>query len=322
MTIETNSTKKTTKREKERSASYIPHLAGFYFEPTFDWSYKEAEQLHTNTTHLLNEFPQDSVNFIECIEGMKRLPKSSVDMIVADPPFGIDFDGKSSVYNRDEALVIGGYEEAQGSYTEFTKQWMNQLPRIMKRGASAYVFSGWTNLASILAASNEAGLATLNHLIWHYPFGVYTKRRFVTSHYHIVLLVKDPKSYFFNKIENYPEDVWIVKRKYRTGLAKNGTKLPLDVVSRCIDFSSRPGDIILDPFMGNGTTAVAAKSAFRHFIGFEINKKLKSLINREIGSVQPGQLYKAYRERLPTLEELALLYPRAYREYQKRAGQK
>jgi hypothetical protein len=175
MTIETNPSKKNAKPEKEQSISYIPHLAEFYFEPTFDWSYKEAENLFANKVHTLDEFNQDTVNFIECIEGMKRLPKSSIDLIVADPPFGIDFDGKSSVYNRDEALVIGGYEEAQGSYTEFTKQWMNQLPRIMKKDASVYVFSGWTNLGAILTAANEAGLTTLNHLIWHYPFGVYTK---------------------------------------------------------------------------------------------------------------------------------------------------
>ncbi|MFW9957760.1 MAG: DNA-methyltransferase [Candidatus Odinarchaeota archaeon] len=322
MTIETNSSKKNVKEAKTRITPYIPHLAEFYFEPAYDWSFEEAQKLFSKTAHSLNEFHQDTVYFTECIEGMERLPKSSIDLIVADPPFGIDFDGKSSVYNRDEALVVSGYEEAQGSYSEFTRKWMNQLSRIMKRAASVYVFSGWTNLEAILAGADKAGLTTLNHLIWHYPFGVYTKRRFVTSHYHIVLLVKDPKAYFFNKIENYPEDVWIVKRKYRTGLAKNGTKLPLEVVSRCIDFSSRPGDIVLDPFMGNGTTAVAAKSAFRHFIGFEINKKLKSLLKREIGSVQPGQSYKPYKERLPTLEELAMLYPRAYREYCQRAGQK
>jgi site-specific DNA-methyltransferase (adenine-specific) len=322
MTIETNPSKKNAKQVKERLRPYIPHLAEFYFEPTYDWSYKEAEQLFSQTAHALNEFEQDTVHFMECIEGMERLPRSSINLIVADPPFGIDFDGKSSVYNRDGGFVIGGYEEAQGSYVEFTKKWMSQLPRIMKKDASAYVFSGWTNLGAVLAGAEKAGLTILNHLIWHYPFGVYTKRRFVTSHYHIVLLVKNPKAYFFNKIENYPEDVWIVKRKYRTGLAKNGTKLPLDVVARCIDFSSSPGDIVLDPFMGNGTTAVAAKSAFRHFLGFEINTKLKPLLKREIDSVQAGQLYKPYNKRLPTLNELAVLYPRAYREYQQRAGQK
>ncbi|MBN2229522.1 MAG: site-specific DNA-methyltransferase [Candidatus Thorarchaeota archaeon] len=253
---------------------------------------------------------------------MRCLPDSSVNLIIADPPFGIDFNGKSSVYNRDDELVIAGYEEVQGSYRAFSKAWMKELLRIMKQDASAYIFSGWTNLDAILAGANDAGLKVLNHLIWHYPFGVYTKRRFVTSHYHILLLVKDLKSYYFNKIENYPEDVWIVKRKYRTGLEKNGTKLPLEVVARCVDFSSRPGDIVLDPFLGNGTTAVAAKSSFRHFIGFEINEELKPLLKREINAVIPGQSYRPYRERLPTLKDLSQLYPRAYREYLKRAGEK
>jgi site-specific DNA-methyltransferase (adenine-specific) len=322
MTTEMNSREKKAKSEKKRSAPYIPHLAEFFFEPTFDWSYKAAEQQFTKFIHSLNGFVQDTVYFMECIEGMKQLPKDSINLVVADPPFGIDFDGKSGVYNRDENLVVGGYEEAKGPYSKFTELWMTQLPRIMRNDASAYVFSGWTNLNDILNGANEAGLTVLNHLIWHYPFGVYTKRRFVTSHYHILLFVKASQTYFFNKIENYPEDVWIVKRKYRTGLAKNGTKLPLEVVTRCIDFSSRPGDIVLDPFMGNGTTAVAAKSSFRHFIGFEVNKRLKSLLSREIASVKPGHSYRPYKERLPTVEELAALYPRAYREYLRRVGEK
>jgi site-specific DNA-methyltransferase (adenine-specific) len=173
-------------------------------------------------------------------------------------------------------------------------------------------------LDAVLEGARNAGLVTLNHLIWHYPFGVYTKKRFVTSHYHIVLLVKDSRKYFFNKIENYPEDVWTVKRKYRTGLSKNATKLPLEVVSRCIDFSSRPGDIVLDPFMGNGTTAVAAKMNFRRFIGFEINEKLRPLLEEEIAKAKTGVAYTPYKERLPTIEELAEIYPKAYREYLRR----
>ena len=222
------------------------------------------------------------------------------------------------MYNRDEKLVIEGYEETDQSYHLFTTKWIDELPRIMKQRSSAYVFSGWTNLDAVLGAARNAGLVTLNHLIWHYPFGVYTKKRFVTSHYHIVLLVKNPRRYFFNKIENYPEDVWSVKRRYRTGLAKNATTLPLEVVTRCIDFSSKPGDIVLDPFMGNGTTAVAAKKNFRRFIGFEINKNLRTLLEKEIAKVDPGESYIPYADRLPTKEELAKKYPKAYREYTRR----
>ena len=322
MTSDTDSSKGRAKTKKSRSKPYIPHLAEFFFEPTEDWSHTKAGQLYSKAPSTLNGFEMDTVQFAECIEGMKGLPKSSIDLIVADPPFGIEFDGMSSVYNRDETFVVPGYREAQGSYKEFTRDWIAQLPRIMKNDASAYIFSGWTNLDAILTGANEAGLTTLNHLIWHYPFGVYTKKKFVTSHYHIVLLVKNTKSYYFNKIENYPEDVWIVKRKYRTGLSKNSTKLPLEVVSKCIDFSSKPGDIVLDPFMGNGTTAVAAKAAFRHFVGFEINNQLKPLLKKEISSVSPGELYKPYKERLPTIEELAEMYPLAYREYLKQKGEK
>ncbi len=322
MTSDTDSSKSRTKPKKGRSKPYIPHLAEFFFEPTEDWSHNKAKQLYSKATPSLNDYELDTVQFTECINGMKSLPKSSIDLVIADPPFGIGFDGMSGVYNRDETLVIPGYREAQGSYAEFTKNWIAQLLRIMKKSASAYIFSGWTNLDAILNGAREAGLTTLNHLIWHYPFGVYTKRKFVTSHYHIVLLVKNAKSYYFNKIENYPEDVWIVKRKYRTGKEKNSTKLPLEVVSKCIDFSSRPGDVVLDPFMGNGTTAVAAKSAFRHFIGFEVNAQMKSLLKKEIDSVNPGELYKPYKERLPTIEDLAEKYPRAYREYLKQKDEK
>jgi site-specific DNA-methyltransferase (adenine-specific) len=317
MTTDTNP-KKEEGPKKGRSKRYIPNLAEFYFKPPYDWSREKAEQLYSRAKSPSAAFELDSIRFEDCIEGMKRFPAKSIDLIIADPPFGIDFDGKSGVYNRDEKLVIEGYEETDESYHQFTTKWIAELPRIMKQSSSAYVFSGWTNLDAVLGAARDAGLVTLNHLIWHYPFGVYTKKRFVTSHYHIVLLVKNPRRYFFNKIKNYPEDVWSVKRRYRTGLAKNATTLPLEVVTRCIDFSSKPGDIVLDPFMGNGTTAVAAKKNFRRFIGFEINKKLRILLEKEISKVDPGESYIPYADRLPTKEELAKKYPKAYREYTRR----
>jgi site-specific DNA-methyltransferase (adenine-specific) len=304
---------KKAQSTKERSKRYIPNLAEFYFKPTYDWSYDEASQLFRKTEPPKG-FELDTILYEDCVQGMKRLPPKSIDLVIADPPFGIDFDGKSSVYNRDEKLVIEGYEEAE-DYHAFTEAWLAELPRIMKPTSTAYVFSGWTNLESVLTGARKAGLVTLNHLIWHYPFGVYTKKRFVSSHYHILVFVKNPKKYFFNKIENYPEDVWLFKRKYRTGLAKNATTLPLDVVSRCVDFSSKPGDIVVDPFMGNGTTGVATKSNFRHFIGFEINEQLRALHENEVSKIELGQSYTPYSERLPTIEELSERYPKAYREY-------
>lgn len=303
---------------RRRSKRYIPNLAEFYFRPQYDWAVDEARALYEGVDKSSTEVDLDTVFYEDCIKGMRRLPDESVDLVIADPPFGIDFDGKSSVYNRDESLVVEDYQEVCGSYTDFTKRWISEIPRLLKDHGSMYIFSGWTNLEPVLRSAREVGLTTLNHIVWHYPFGVFTKRRFVTSHYHVLLLVKNPKDYFFNKIEHYPEDVWPVKRRYRAGEVKNSTKLPLEVVTRCIEFSSQPGDIVLDPFMGNGTSAVAAKSTWRHYTGFEINTQLRSIIESELSNVRPGENYTPYHERLPTIEELAEAYPNAYREYLRR----
>ncbi|MFX0053933.1 MAG: DNA methyltransferase [Promethearchaeota archaeon] len=303
---------------RRRSKRYIPNLAEFYFEPTYDWSIDEARALYDARVGAVQEFELNTVLYEDCIQGMGELPEGSIDLVIADPPFGIDFNGKSSVYNRDERLVVEDYEEVNGSYVEFTKRWIGELPRVLKEEGSVYIFSGWTNLEPVLRSAREVGLSTLNHIVWHYPFGVFTKRRFVTSHYHVLLLVKNLRSYFFNKIEHYPEDVWPVKRRYRAREIKNSTKLPLEVVARCIDYSSKPGDLILDPFMGNGTTAVAARSSWRHYIGYEINERLKPVIDSEISSVTQGESYTPYASRLPTIEELAEEYPIAYREYLRR----
>ena len=67
---------------------------------------------------------------------------------------------------------------------------------------------------------------------------------------------------------------------------------------KCIDYSSRPGDLILDPFMGNGTTAVAAKSSFRHYLGFELNKNMKNIIANNINQTEIGSSYSKYSSRI------------------------
>jgi site-specific DNA-methyltransferase (adenine-specific) len=315
MTLDTHDGSEEEAKPKTRR--YIPNLAEFYFKPRYDWSNNKAKELYLSKAKLSLNIELDQVHFVDCILGMKELPESCIDLVIADPPFGIDFDGKSGVYNRDDEFVVEGYEEIVESYDEFTVTWMAELPRIMSDEASAYIFSGWNNLEAVLRGARKAGLTTINHIIWKYQFGVYTKKRFVTSHYHILFLVKNTNEYFFNKIQHYPEDVWRIKRSYRMGQRKNSTKLPIEVVMRCIDFSSKPGDIVLDPFLGNGTTAVAAKASWRHFIGFEVNRELCKIIESEIEAIEPGIDYIPYRDRLLSIEELAKQYPRAYQEYLK-----
>jgi len=281
------------KPRRIRKNRYIPGLAASTFKPTEDWTVDEAKRRYDDSRFPFNV---DRFSYNDCVEGMKNIPDESVDLVIADPPFGLSFNGKESIYNRDHRFVKDGYKEIDGDYEEFSIRWIRELPRIMKSTSSAWIFSGWTNLDSVLLAVKKSGLKLVNHVIWKYQFGVFTSRKFVTSHYHVLFLVKS-KNYYFNKVTHYPLDVWEINRRYRKGVEKNGTKLPEELIMRCIDFTSRPGDLVLDPFLGNGTTAVAAKGAFRHFYGFEINKNMKELIETNLKSIKTGEFYTPYSDR-------------------------
>ena len=265
------------------------------FKPTFDWNYSQAKHKYDNSSFSIDV---DVVHYQDCIEGMQSLPKASIDMVIADPPFGLDFNGKEPLYNRNSKNVIEGYKEVEiENYSVFSDKWIKELPRIMKEHAGVWIFSGWTNLKDVLIALERYNLQIMNHIIWKYQFGVFTRKKFVTSHYHILFAVKNVKEYFFNKIEHYPEDVWDIKRDYHKRLKKNATKLPVSVVQRCVDFGSKPGDLILDPFMGNGTTAVVCKGSFRHYLGFEINEISEEIINYNVEQTELGQIYEPYSNR-------------------------
>ncbi len=296
----------TGKILKERKRIYVSGLAQLDFEPQYSWTSEEACNLYTKKEHQL---PVDTILYEDSIKGMAKIPDSSVDLVIADPPFGIAFSGKSSQYNRKSELVTSGYNEINTDYKGFTDEWIGSLPRIMKPTSSAYIVSGWTNLSQVLNAIDKSGLKVVNHLIWKYQFGVFTKRKFVSSHYHILFTVRDEKKYFFNKYEFYPEDVWEIPRNYKPGQEKNGTKLPEKLVERFINFSSSPGDLIFDPFMGNATTAVCAKSLFRRYYGFEINEGLKKIHEINISSVEEGEGYVNLKNLKPSIKETIKKYP-------------
>ncbi len=224
------------------------------------------------------------IYYENCITGIpERIAPNSIDLIIADPPFGIKFNDQGNQYNRKSEFVVKGYNEiSQDNYSDFTKAWIKAIFPILKETGSAYIFSGWTNLKDILIAIDEVGFQTINHLIWKYQFGVFTKKKYVTSHYHILFVVKNPKKYYFNKIDNYPEDVWEIKREYLPGEKKNSTKLPEQLVEKLLSYSSQENDVVLDPFMGNGTTAVCCIKLNRNYLGFEINPQAKTIIQNNI----------------------------------------
>jgi site-specific DNA-methyltransferase (adenine-specific) len=224
---------------------------------------------------------------MDCREGMRLMPNSCVDLIVTDPPFAIEFGAKRSNYNRTAARVLEGYNEIpQHEYFEFTLAWMREAYRVLKDTGSMYVFSGWNNLRDILNALEDIGFITVNHIIWKYQFGVYTRRRFVSSHYHCLYVCKDDSLRKFYPESRYPadakdsdgrsiryqdmEDVWYIPREYWNGDLKTPTKLPSELVRKILQYSSQEGDLVMDPFLGSGQVAVVAQQMGRCYLGFEI----------------------------------------------------
>lgn len=219
----------------------------------------------------LGPFCEDGLYEGDALTLLPQVPDRSIDLIVTDPPFAIDFRAQRLNYNRTGSNVIEGYREIQKEeYGEFSRAWIAQAERVLAPAGSMYIFSGWNRLRDILEGIDAAGLTTINHIIWKYQFGVFTKKKYVTSHYHILFVVRDPKHYTFNKIDHYPEDVWFINREYWKGRRKTPTKLPPGLVKKILEYSSNPGDLVLDPFLGSGTVAVVAQNEGRRFLGFEI----------------------------------------------------
>jgi site-specific DNA-methyltransferase (adenine-specific) len=227
----------------------------------------------------------DRIYLMDCREGMKQMAGGSVDLIVTDPPFAIDFRARRSNYNRTQERVLDGYNEIpQAKYYTFTLGWMQEAYRVLKDSGSMYVFSGWNNLRDILNALHETGFITVNHIIWKYQFGVYTRRRFVTSHYHCLYVCKNDRLRRFYPDSRFPatrtedgnpryrdmEDVWVIPREYWNGDIKTPTKLPAELVRKILQYSSVEGDLVMDPFLGSGQVAVIAQQMGRRYIGFEI----------------------------------------------------
>jgi site-specific DNA-methyltransferase (adenine-specific) len=198
----------------------------------------------------LGPFHKDRLYEGDALDLLPQVPDGSIDLIVTDPPFAIDFKAQRLNYNRKGSNVLEGYQEIpEAEYGEFTKRWIAEAERVLSPRGSMYIFSGWNRLRDILEGIDDAGLTTVNHLIWKYQFGVFTKKKYVTSHYHILFVVKDPKRYTFNKIDHYPEDVWVINREYWKGRKKTPTKLPSELVKKILSYSSNPGDLVLDPFL-------------------------------------------------------------------------
>ncbi len=238
----------------------------------------------------------------DCIAGMARhVADASVDLVITDPPFGIEFQAKRANYNRKGSRVLEGYNEVKGiDYLTFTREWLGEVRRVLKPGGSLYIFSGWNYLKDLLIALDELNFTLVNHLVWKYQFGLVTKRKYVTSHYHILFACLDDKQRKFFPYARFPkderhtgggsahyldkEDVWNIPREYWTGDVKTPTKLPAELIRKILAYSSLPGDVVLDPFLGSGQVAVVSHLEGRQYLGFEIVPEYFAFAQRRLQS--------------------------------------
>jgi site-specific DNA-methyltransferase (adenine-specific) len=226
----------------------------------------------------------DAVSFI------KTLPEKSIQCIICDPPFGLDEDTFDKHYARDASNVLEGYTTAPKdakSYEVWACTWIREIPRVLRPDGTLYIVCAWNHVCDIELAVRSSGLTVLNHIIWKYNFGVYTQKKFVSSHYHILRcgLNDTPAFYtraYYSETEKTVdghnaqymdlEDVWTIPKEFAQGKKKNVNKLPDALVRKMILYSSKPGDWVADFFLGNFTTAFVARREGRKFVGCEINE--------------------------------------------------
>ena len=222
----------------------------------------------------------------DCISGMREhVEDGSVDLIFTDPPYGIKGDELDAHYHRDESNVVPGYVEVPlETYDQFSKDWISECARCLRPGGSIYIVSGYTNLHHVLNALHATDLQEVNHIIAKYSFGVSTKKKWVSSHYHILFWQKPNKGkqtrtfntnvYYTDQKDSYHDRLTVqdMPRAHNPGQVKNKNQLNEDFIEKFILYSSSRNETVMDPFCGGFTTPRTALRYGRNFVGFEMNK--------------------------------------------------
>ena len=255
------------------------------------------------------EYPSEHEIIVgDCVAEMSKLPAKSVDLIFADPPYNLQLKG--SLKRPDESQVDAVDDDwdkfsSFAAYDDFTRAWLLAARRIMKPSATIWVIGSYHNIFRVGAMMQDLGFWLLNDIVWRKtnPMPNFRGRRFTNAHETMIWAARDEnaKGYTFNyeTLKAANEDVqarsdWLIplctgdeRLKGADGKKVHPTQKPEQLLARVLLSSSKPGDLVVDPFNGTGTTGAVAKRLRRRYVGFERDSTYAEAARARIDAVEP-----------------------------------
>ena len=248
----------------------------------------------------------------DCIEIMRGIPDASVDAVFADPPYNLQL-GSKTLYRPEDQTAARAVRDSWDSfesteqYDEFTRAWLRECKRVLKPNGALWTIGSYHNIFRVGAMLQDMGFWILNDIVWvkTNPMPNFRGTRFTNAHETLIWATPTKTGkYTFNyetmkKLNGGKQmrsdwDINIClgeeRLKDENGKSLHNTQKPLDLLHRVILSSTKPGDIILDPFMGSGTTAAAALELGRRFIGIEREESYVHAARNRITNVRPIDL--------------------------------
>jgi modification methylase len=239
---------------------------------------------------------------------MAKLPAESVDLVFADPPYNLQLQG--DLKRPDDSRVDAVDDDwdkfsSFAAYDDFTRAWLIACRRVMKPAATLWVIGSYHNIFRVGTVLQDLGFWILNDVVWRKsnPMPNFRGRRFTNAHETLIWAAREAggKGYTFNyeALKAGNDDVqvrsdWTIalctgeeRLKGGDGKKLHPTQKPEALLARVILSSSRPDDLVLDPFSGTGTTGAVAKRLGRRFIGFERDSGYAAEARKRIAAVEP-----------------------------------
>jgi len=250
--------------------------------------------------------PLDQILIGDCIAAMRALPDACVDMVFADPPYNLQLGG--DLFRPEGGRVDAVDNEwdkfdSLKAYDEFSRAWLSEARRILKPNGTLWVIGSYHNIFRVGSVLQDEGFWILNDIVWRKvnPMPNFKGTRFTNAHETLIWASKGENAkYTFNyramktlNDELQMRSDWsfpICSGQER--IKKNGTKAhptqkPEALLYRILLACTKPGDIVLDPFFGTGTTGAVAKRLGRHFIGLERELDYVDLAQERIAAALP-----------------------------------